>query len=123
MRRFRVQFAKGNSTSERENCQDFSRSIAEYVQVKTVEGVEEEGSSQCNSQSMLTDASQTQLNSSVEYEYLPPNKAKRTEVLDSHIFSTKSIRQIAEVSSKRVKASSLLYCTKPISALPYWLSV
>ena len=97
MRRFRVKFAKGPSGSERENCQEFTQMISEYVQIKTMESQDDESNNQSCSQSMLMDSSQSQLNSSFEYEYLPPNKVKRAEVLDSKIFSTNSIRQIAEV--------------------------
>ena len=66
------------------------------MQVKTIENQDDESNSQSGSQSLLADASQSQLNSSIEY--LPPNKAKR--VSDSRIFSAKSIRQVAEVSCR-----------------------
>ena len=95
MRRFRIQFSKGQTSNERDNCSDFLRVISEYIQIKTVESHEDENISQSSSQSLLADASQSQLNSSLEY--LPPNKAPRAEVQDSKIFSAKSIRQVAEV--------------------------
>lgn len=97
VRRFRVKFAKMGPINDRENCQDFTRAVSAHVQVKTMESQEDENS-QANSQSMLADA--TQLSSSVEY--LPPSKSTRDDVTDSQIFSTKSIRQITDVSASNI---------------------
>eukprot|EP00795_Rhopilema_esculentum_P008715 gene8715-14736_t len=101
-RRFRIKFAKDSKFSERENCQDFVKKVSNHINLKEIESQNNYVNSQQASQSLLHEESQSQLNLSFEYDYAPPNKTSKDEhameipIQEAKIFSTKSIRQLAE---------------------------
>eukprot|EP00794_Sanderia_malayensis_P012052 gene12051-13295_t len=113
-RRFRIKFADGEKLTSQENCLDFVRNISKYIPVKIVESENENS----GSQSMLLDQSQTQLNSSVEYECTStPRNAnamdkERNIIKDAQIFSTMSVQQIAETVLQKSPANNLPTCYK-----------
>ncbi len=96
-RRFRIQFAANALSTSQESCSDFVKNISKYIYVKTIDS-DADNASQA-SQSMLVDQSQTQLGSSMEYEYSIPIKNEKppNKITDAQIFATKSVRQIASV--------------------------
>eukprot|EP00112_Aurelia_sp_Birch-Aquarium-sp1_P014987 Seg3283.4 transcript_id=Seg3283.4/GoldUCD/mRNA.D3Y31 product="Meiotic recombination protein REC114" protein_id=Seg3283.4/GoldUCD/D3Y31 len=123
-RRFRIIFAKDAKASEKENCKDFVQIISKHIQVKIVDTQGDDANSQA-SESILADCSQTQtqLSSSLEYEYMPATKSQKIDkdpkstVPDAHIFGTKSIRQLTDSLMKN-SMDSLPQCYKSTNMIP-----